>query len=328
MASDRLCKSLLLLFFRKEALACFLALGFGKAQAQQERTLRIGYQKYGTLVVEKARGTLEKKLAPMHVHVTWTEFLGGPALLEAMGADSIDFGTAGDAPPIFGQAAGVPLAYVGVEPASPHGEAVIVPEGSPIHSIADLRGKKIALNKGSNVHNLLVRVLAAGGLTPADVKSVFLKPSDARPAFENGSVDAWAIWDPYYSAEQVATKIRVICDGVAPDGRVIDENRQFVFGNRDFITANPDIIRVVMADLKETDAYGAAHREEVVRLLAPAMGMDPVAVRQSVSRLGFGVQPVTRANIASQQDIADTFVSLHLIPRKVDVKEAELTKGF
>ncbi len=320
-------RNLLLLCFRKEVLA-FLLLFSGLAQAQQERTIRIGYQKYGTLVFEKARGTLEKKLAPLHVHVTWTEFLGGPALLEAMGADSIDYGTAGDAPPIFGQAAGVPLAYIGVEPASPHGEAVIVPEASPIHSIADLRGKRIALNKGSNVHNLLVRVLAAGGLTPADVTSVFLKPSDARPAFENGSVDAWAIWDPYYSAEQAAMKIRVVSDGVGPDGRVIDENRQFVFGNRDFIAASPDIIRVAMADLKETDAYGAAHREDVVRLLAPAMGMDPVAVRQSVSRLGFGVQPVTDANIASQQDIADTFVALHLIPKKVDLKEAELTKGF
>ena len=320
-------KSLLLLFFRKEVLAFLLLLAV-PAHAQQDRTIRIGYQKYGTLVFEKARGTLEKRLAPLHVHVTWTEFLGGPALLEAMGADSIDFGTAGDAPPIFGQAAGVPLAYVGVEPASPHGEAVIVPDGSPIHSIADLRGRRIALNKGSNVHNLLVRVLAAGGLTPADVTSVFLKPSDARPAFENGSVDAWAIWDPYYSAEQVAMKVRVVSDGVGPDGHVIDENRQYIFGNRDFIAANPDIIRAAMADLRQTDAYGAAHRDEVIRLLAPAMGMDPVAVRQSVSRLGFGVQPVTKANIASQQDIADTFVSLHLIPKKVDLKEAQLTKGF
>ena len=295
--------------------------------AAEELTIRIGYQKYGTLVVEKARGTLERRLAPMHVHVTWTEFLGGPALLEAMGADSIDFGTAGDAPPIFGQAAGVSLVYVGVEPACPHGEAVIVPETSPIRSIADLRGHKIALNKGSNVHNLLVQVLAAGGLTPADVTSVFLKPSDARPAFENGSVDAWAIWDPYLSAAQVAMKTRTISDGVGPDGRVIDENRQYVFGTRDFVSAHPDIVRAMMADLKETDAYGLAHRDEVVKRLAPAMGMDPAAVKQAVSRLGFGVQPIAPANIASQQNIADTFVALHLIPHKVDLKEAELNKG-
>ncbi len=312
---------------RSLALALLLACSTHAASAQ-ERTIRIGYQKYGTLVFEKARGTLEKRLAGMHVHVTWTEFLGGPALLEAMGAESVDFGTTGDAPPIFAQAAGVPLVYVGVEPATPHGEAVIVPEGSPIHTIADLRGKKIALNKGSNVHNLLVRVLAAGGLTPADVQSVFLKPSDARPAFENGSVDAWAIWDPYLSAEETAQKTRVISDGVAPDGRVIDENRQFFLATRDFATSNPDIVQAVMSDLRQTEAYGAAHRGEVSHLLAPAMGMDPVAVDRAVAGLGFGVQPITPAIIASQQDIADTFVGLHLIPARVNVKDAELKTAF
>ncbi len=301
---------------------------FGHTAYAQERTIRIGYQKYGTLVFEKARGTLEKRLAALHVHVTWTEFLGGPALLEAMGAESVDFGTTGDAPPIFAQAAGVPLVYIGVEPATPHGEAVIVPEGSPIHTIADLRGKKIALNKGSNVHNLLVRVLAAGGLKPADVQSVFLKPSDARPAFENGSVDAWAIWDPYLSAEETAQKTRVVSDGVAPDGRVIDENRQFFLATRNFATSNPDILQALMSDLRQTEAYGAAHRSEVSHLLAPAMGMDPVAVDRAVAGLGFGVQPITPAIIASQQDIADTFVGLHLIPAHVNVKDAELNTAF
>lgn len=290
----------------------------------QERTIRIGYQKYGTLVFEKARGTLEKRLAPLHVHVTWTEFLGGPALLEAMGAESIDFGTTGDAPPIFAQAAGVPLVYVAVEPGVPHGEAVIVPADSPIHSIADLRGKKIALNKGSNVHNLLVRVLAAGGLTPADVTSVFLKPSDARPAFENGSVDAWAIWDPYYAAAQTALKTRVICDGVAPNGKVIDQNHQFFLASRDFATANADIVKAVLDDLRVTEAYGASHRDAVVKLLAPALGMDPAAVKLAVGRLAFGVQPIDAGIMASQQDIADTLVGLHLIPKKLDLREAEL----
>jgi sulfonate transport system substrate-binding protein len=304
-----------------------LTAGLWRPAGAQERTVNIGYQKYGTLVFEKARGTLEKRLAPLHVHVTWTEFLGGPALLEAMGAESVDFGTTGDAPPIFAQAAGVPLVYVAAEPATPHGEAVIVPEGSPIRGIADLRGKKIALNKGSNVHNLLVRVLAAGGLTPADVTSVYLKPSDARPAFENGSVDAWAIWDPFLSAAQTAVKTRVICDGVGPDGRVIDENHQFFLATRDFATKNADILRVIIADLRETEAYGAAHRDEVARLLAPEMRMDPAAVRQAVGRLAFGVQPITPAIIASQQDIADTLVGLRLIPVKVDVHEAEL-KNF
>jgi len=306
------------------ALACLAA---SAAAHAEDRTIRIGYQKYGTLVFEKARGTLEKRLARLHVHVTWTEFLGGPALLEGMNAGSIDFGSAGDAPPIFGQAAGVPLVYVGVEAAAPHGEAVIVPDGSPIHSIADLRGRKIALNKGSNVHNLLVRVLAAGGMTPADVTSVFLKPSDARGAFENGSVDAWVIWDPYYAAAQTADKIRVISDGVLANGKVIDENHQFFFAIRDFAAANPDVMKALLADIKENEAYGARHRDEVVRLLAPAMGMDVAAVKTAVARLPFGIQPIDDRIIASQQDIADVFVGLHLIPKKLDLRETRVA-GF
>ena len=294
--------------------------------AAGDRLIRIGYQKYGTLVLERARGTLERRLAPLHVRVTWTEFLGGPALLEAMGADSIDFGITGDAPPIFAQAAGVPLVYVAVEPASPHGEAVIVPAGSPIHGIADLRGKKVALNKGSNVHNLLVRVLAAGGLTVADVQPVYLKPSDARAAFEGGDVDAWAIWDPYLAAAETALQTRQVSDGVH-DGRVIDENREFLLATRDYAAANVELVRNVVADLKETEAYGAAHHNEVVRLLAPAMGMDPAAVARAVDRLAFGVQPVDAHVLASQQDIADTFARLQLIPAPITVKDASLPKG-
>jgi sulfonate transport system substrate-binding protein len=305
--------------------AAGLCLWAAGASAEQ-RTLRIGYQKYGTLVLEKARGTLEQRLAKLGVSVTWTEFLGGPALLEAMGAESIDFGITGDAPPIFAQAAGVPLVYVGGEPASPHGEAVIVLAGSPIHSVADLRGKRIALNRGSNVHNLLVRVLQANGMSITDVTAVYLKPSDARPAFENGDVDAWVQWDPYLAAAETALKTRRIADGVAADGHVIDQNREYFLSTRDFAANNADIIRALMADLSQTEAYAASHHAEMVKLLAPAMGMDPAAVKLAIDRLAFGVQPMSETLFASQQDIADTFYGLHLIPTKIDLSQAHPPK--
>jgi sulfonate transport system substrate-binding protein len=310
---------------------CFLltlaVLLTGGLASAQSRTLRIGYQKYGTLVLEKTRGTLEQRLAKLGVRVTWTEFLGGPALLEAMGADSIDFGITGDAPPIFAQAAGVPLVYIGGEPASPHGEALIVMDDSPIHSVADLRGKRVALNRGSNVHNLLVRVLQANGMTITDVNAVYLKPSDARPAFENGAVDAWVIWDPYLAAAETALKTRKVADGVGQDGRVVDENREYFLATRDFAAANADVVHALMDDLSQTEAYAAAHHAEMVRLLAPAMGMDPAAVRRAIDRLAFGVQPMTESLFASQQDIADVFANLHLIPHKIDLQEAHAPKG-
>jgi len=302
------------------ALAC-------NAQAQ-DRVVRIGYQKYGNLVLEKVRGTLEKRLAPLHATVTWTEFLGGPALLEAMGGGSVDFGITGDTPPIFAQAAGVKLTYVGVEPPAPHGEALIVLNGSPIHHIADLRGKRVALNRGSNVHNLLVRVLAEAGMTPDDVQAVYLKPSDARPAFENGSVDAWVIWDPYLAAAQTALPTRTIADGVTPQGRVVDENREFFLASAEFAAAQPDLIRAILADLAQTESYGAAHRTELAAMLAPAMGMDQKAVQRAVDRLSFGVLPIDTKIVASQQNIADVLEKLNLIPEHVDITEALPAHGL
>src|SRR5205823_10317716 len=127
-----------------------LGLGLGGVAAAQatRHTLRIGYQKYGTLTLLKARGDLERRLAPQGIAVAWTEFPAGPQLLEGLNVGSIDFGTVGEAPPIFAQAAGANLVYVGNEPPSPHSEAIVVPKGSSLRSLADLKGKKIALNKG------------------------------------------------------------------------------------------------------------------------------------------------------------------------------------
>ena len=164
-------------------------------------------------------------------------------------------------------------------------------------------------------------------MTIHDVSAVYLKPSDARPAFENGAVDAWVIWDPYLAAAQTALKTRVISDGVAPGGRVIDENREYFLATKEFDAKNRDVVRIVLADLTENEAYAAGHHAEMVKLLAPAMGMDPAAVKLAIDRLAFGVQPMTDKLFASQQDIADVFAGLSLIPQKINVLEARPVDG-
>lgn len=163
---------------RRGLVALFAAaVSFGAiVQAQAAETLRIGYQKYGTLVLLKAKGTLEKRLADQGVQVQWTEFPGGPQLLEGLNVGSIDFGVTGETPPVFAQAAGADLLYVAYEPPAPTSEAILVPKDSPIKSVAELKGKKVVLNKGSNVHYLLVRALEDAGLNYTDVKTVFLPP--------------------------------------------------------------------------------------------------------------------------------------------------------
>jgi sulfonate transport system substrate-binding protein len=177
------------------------------------KILRIGFQKYGTVNFLKAQGKLDKVLADKGVKVEWTEFPGGPQLLEALNVGSIDFGHTGEAPPIFAQAAGAPLVYLAHEPASPESEAIIVPKDSAIKTVAGLKGKKVVLNKGSNVHYLLVKQLEAAGLKYTDIETIFLKPGDARVAFEQGKADAWVIWDPFFAAAEKSTGAKILADG-------------------------------------------------------------------------------------------------------------------
>ncbi len=223
--------------------------GASYGQDKQDKVVRIGFQKYGKLVLLKSKGTLEDKLKAAGYKVVWTEFPSGPPLLEALNVGAIDFGNTGEAPPIFAQAAGAPIQYVAYEPPAPKGEAILVPKDSKLTSVADLKGKKVALNKGSNVHYLLVKALEKAGVKYSEIEPVFLAPADARAAFERGAVDAWVIWDPFQAAAEAATGARTLADGTG-----IVSNYQFYFSSRKFLENDPKIVDLVLAQLSEVDA--------------------------------------------------------------------------
>ena len=290
-----------------------------QAQAKGELQVRIGYQKYGTLTLLKGRGTLEKRLAEQGVGVKWTEFPAGPVLLEGLNVGSIDFGTVGEAPPIFAQAAGANLVYVGNEPASPASEAIVVPKGSSLRTLADLKGKKVALNKGSNVHYLLLKALEKAGVAYADIQPVFLPPADARAAFERGSVDAWAIWDPFLAAAEKQLGARVLADG-----KGLVANYQFYLASRTYAEKNPEILRIVLDEVAKVDDWGRSNPDEVATILAAQTGLGKDVVALAASRYAYGVKPVSVDVIASQQRVADAFSGLKLIPKPIVVKDALL----
>ncbi len=287
------------------------------AGAQNKTVLRIGYQKYGTLVILKGRGSLEKRLAAENIEVKWTEFPAGPVLLEGLNVGSIDFGTVGEAPPIFAQAAGADLVYVGNEPPSPTSEAIIVPKGSTLKTVADLKGKKVALNKGSNVHYLLVKALEKAGLDYKDIETIFLAPADARAAFERGSVDAWVIWDPFLAAAEKQIGARVLADGTG-----IVANHQFFLASRSYAEKNPKIISILLDELDQVDQWSSKNLKDVTNILAAQTGLDQPSVELAAKRYSYGVKPVTAEVIAEQQKIADVFSNLKLIPKKITVKDA------
>ena len=289
----------------------------GLALAQKApRILRIGHQK-GWLSLLKGRGTLEKRLAPLGVSVSWTEFNAGPVQLEALNVGSIDFGDVGEAPPIFAQAAGAPLVYAGATVPRPQLEAVIVPKASPIQKVSDLKGKKVAFNKGSNVQYFLVKLLEKNGLKYGDVTPIFLSPPDARAAFERGAVDAWLIWDPFLAAAQKTLDARLLVDA---SGEV--NNRAYYFTSRNFATHNTDVLKIAIEEINAVDTWVSQNKDAAASELSTVLGLDKSITALYVNRNAFGTAPVTREILAEQQAIADTFFELKLIPKKLNLLHA------
>ncbi|PZO38009.1 MAG: aliphatic sulfonate ABC transporter substrate-binding protein [Pseudanabaena frigida] len=281
--------------------------------------LRIGFQKAGTVLFSiKGKGTLENTFKAAGGTVTWSEFPAGLPMVEALNAGAIDIAYVGEAPPVFAQAAtGSTVRYVAYDPFGAEGEGIVVHKDSSIKTIADLKGKKLAVQKGSNTHYLVVSALASAGLQVSDVEFSFVKPSDARAAFEKKNVDAWSIWDPYLAAIEVDTEARILTSakGLAP-------NRGYYLASKEFIEKNPEALKQLLNEIKKESEYVKKNPAEISKVLSPALGLDAAIIEKAEKRRDHDVLPITDEVVAKQQEIADTFSKLQLIPKSIVVKEA------
>lgn len=291
--------------------------GCGKKEAEENVTLNIGFQKYGLLPILKERGTLETALKSQGVNIKWVEFPAGPQLLEGLNVGSVSFGEVGEAPPIFAQAAQTDLVYIANQPAVPKAEALIVQKDSAIHSIQDLKGKRVALNKGSNVHYLLLKLLGANQLKFSDINVVYLPPADARAAFEKGAVDAWVIWDPFLSAAEHQLNARTIANG-----ENLVKNYQFYLADRKFAQENPKVLQAVVNELNLTTQWVSKNQDEAAKLLEGKTGLGLDVLKTSIYRLGNQVTPITAQVAQEQQQVADAFYNEKLIPNKLNIESA------
>src|SRR5438270_7755152 len=303
----------------------FLKLSLGSAavaalssRAQAEagvKEIRIGYQKNGVLVIARQQSALEKHFNSQGVDVKWVEFSSGPPMMEAMNVGSIDFGAVGDSPPVFAQAAGAAIVYAAGQPIT-NGQGILVPKDSSIRGIADLKGKRVGFTKGSSAHNIVVQTLEKAGLTYADITPVYLTPPDAGPAFANGSIDAWAIWDPYFAIGETMQNGRILVNA-----REITKTNSFYIANRDFAKNHGSILQQITDVTTSTAKWAEAHREEVARSLSAVTGIRLDIQTIAANRSSFAVGPVTEDIIATQQGVADRFFKLGLIPRQVAVRD-------
>jgi len=286
-----------------------------RAQADTKE-IRIGYQKNGVLVIARQQAALEKHFAPQGIEVKWVEFSSGPPMLEAMNVGSVDYGAVGDSPPIFAQSAGAAIVYAAGQPIT-NGQGILVPANSTIRSVAELKGKRVGFTKGSSAHNLIVQTLEKAGLTYADITPVYLTPPDAGPAFANGSIDAWSIWDPYFAIGETKQNGRILVNASE-----ITKTNSFYIANRDFAKTRGAVLQQIIDVTSSTAKWAESHRDEVAKALSAVTNIPLDIQTVAANRSSFAVGPITDDIILTQQGVADRFFKLGLIPKPVVVRDA------
>lgn len=286
-------------------------------------SVRIGYQKSSTLLtIVKARGTLEQQLAPLGVKLSWHEFPSGLPLLEALNVGGVDLSAdVADTVPVFAQAAGAKLTYVAQEAPSPSAQAIVVRADSPVRSVADLKGKKVAVTKAAGSHYLLISLLEKGGLKFKDITPAYLTPSDGRAAFERGSVDAWVTWDPFLAGVQRQSQVRVLADG-----RNAADYQRYYLAATPFAEAHPDVIHILYEELRRTGQWVKQNPKEAASFLAPLWGLDAPTVELANSRRSYDVRVVQPDSLKEQQAIADAFFAEGLLPKKINASAVSIWK--
>ena len=285
----------------------------GGTDGKGSLTLNVGDQKGGSEAVLRAAGELKN----LNYKIKWSTFTSGPPLLEAVNAKAVDIGGVGNTPPVFAAGAGSKISVVAAWHGASEGEAILVPKGSSLKKAEELKGKSVAVAQGSSAHYQLVASLKKAGLKLSDVNVKYLQPADALAAFTSGKVDAWAVWDPYTSQVLQAKQGRILTTG---EGVVNGLTFQVAAPNALKDTKKAAAIKDYLERLRRAQDWVYDHQEEWAKVWAKDTGLPYDVALASVKRSNASRIPVAvdKPLIASEQQIADTFTELKLIPNKVD----------
>ncbi|SHM90330.1 aliphatic sulfonate ABC transporter substrate-binding protein [Actinacidiphila paucisporea] len=263
--------------------------------------------------------------------VKFARFTFGPPLVQAAASGDIDLGSVGDVPPITGAAKEFGFKIVAVTrsltPTQP-AENIIVPKGSTIRTLVDLKGKKLAVPQGSSAHGLALNALKSVGLTTKDVQLTFLDPAAGATAFATGKVDAWAIWNPQ-SAIAVKQGARILAKGLPP----IDQTSNYYVASEKSL--NDPARRAALTDLLKRlsgeFAWGVKHPDEYAAALSKEEGIPLADAKSILTTVETRVTPVEPADITAEQKLSDAFLEAGQITKKVDVAtvtDSLLPAGF
>ncbi|MEV4311730.1 ABC transporter substrate-binding protein [Actinocrispum sp. NPDC049592] len=272
--------------------------------------LKVGDQKGSSKALLTAAG-LEK--APYKIE--WSTFTSGPPLLEAASGGAIDIGGVGNTPPIFAAAANAKIAVVSAAKGNVDSDAVVVPADSPLRTVQDLRGKNIAVAKGSSAHGQILLTLKKAGLSTKDVKLNFLQPADAYAAFTQKRVDAWAIWDPYTSQALLEANGRVLVDGNGTaNGYTFQVAGRAALDDPGKAAAIKDYVTRIAKAQKWSDG----HRDEWAQAWSNDTGLATTITKAATGRGPDLPVAIDDELIGSEQQLADTFTDDRTLTSKVD----------
>ena len=295
-------------------------------QAKRLKQLKIGYPEGMTnLEVLREQRLLERRFEPFGVTVTWSNFLSASSLIEALSNGTIDFCGGGGTASIFSQAAEHLFVRVAREKyTTPKGQAILVLENSPIQTIADLQGKKIAFDQGSSAHYVLIRALEKVGLEFSDIEPVYLTQPEALPKFRRGEVDAWVVWVPYtptqtrsdYPGRSIADLESIFGD------KASIEVPTLYYAIPELVRDYPDVLKVILEEVNEAGAWAKRQELEAAQRLAEHHEIDPAIVESlqqcSIER---AIIPIDDLTLTALQHQAHIFRDLRLIPERINVKD-------
>jgi sulfonate transport system substrate-binding protein len=294
--------------------------GCADANAAGGVVLRVGDQKAGSRPLLAAAGLLDG--TPYRIE--WNEFSSGPPLLEAVNAGAIDVGGVGDTPPIFAASSGSRIVLVAASYAKPSGSAILVPRRSPITELAALKGKKVALAKGSSANAHLLNALKKVGLTFADITPAYLQPADALAAFTSGNVDAWAIWDPYTAIAQQTADARVLVDGTGGllSGLAFQVAAPAALND----PAKADALRDYLSRLARARDWVRGHPDEWAAAWAKEANLPLAAAKVAVARADQREVVIDDDLLRREQQTADGFADAGLIPKRITIRDITDTR--
>ena len=272
--------------------------------------LRVGDQKGGTQSVMKAAGVLDG----LPYRLEWSQFAAAAPLLEVLNAGAVDLAFAGDAPATFAMAAGLRARIIAPVRTGGAGTAVMVPPDSSIRTVADLRGRSIAANRGSIAHALILAVAEAQGWSGSDIRFVNLLPNEAKTALSAGAVDAWCSWGVYVAQARLVDGARVIVDG----SRGLLAGLSYLVASDDAIARRRAALLDFCRRLAVARRWAAAHRDEYARVLAAEIGVSQPVARLVLETETLVPVPVDAQVVADEQRTADRYLAAGVIRTRLD----------